>query len=88
MTVNVIKWKSDSPVSIKHVVWGTSRHIIVSIKSMHLGWDGILLHVGYFIKLVRLQLSLKVFMFWSSTSTLKSPKIGTFSYGEECELEK
>ena len=41
MTVNAIKWKSDSPDSITHVV-RKLRGTSVSIKSMHLGCDGIL----------------------------------------------
>ena len=38
MTVNTIKWKSDSPVSIAHVV-SKLQGTLVSITSMDLGYD-------------------------------------------------
>ena len=41
MTVNVIKWKSDSVVSITHAVCKL-RGKLVSIKSMHLECDRLL----------------------------------------------
>ena len=85
MAVNVIKWKSDSPVSITHVVWKLGG-TLTGIKTMHVQWDEFLQYVGCFVRLARLKLPHKVFMFYSSTSTLA--KINTFSYVEEYEFKK
>ena len=60
MTVNAIKFKFDSPVSIAQVLWKLLG-VLDKITSIHVELFGFLQRVGYLKRLVRLQLSQKVF---------------------------
>ena len=82
MTVTVILWKSDNPVSITPELWKL-KGLFVKIKSMQQGFWGFLWQVGTLIRFFNPEASQNVSICESSGLTLKSPVKMIFSYFAE-----
>ena len=78
ITVIVILWWPESPVSIIALFW---KHFLLFINktSIELGFKGFLKQVGTFMRLVRLKVSQNSPNSVSVGSELKSPSINTLS---------
>ena len=70
-TDEVVKWKSDSPASNTHLLWKL-QGALVNKKSYKLDYQSSYNMLA--VKLLRLQLSQKHFICFSSISAWKSPK--------------
>ena len=85
--VNVITWKSDSPVSTIHVLWNV-RRTLVRIRSMRVRSIRIFVTCWQFYEIYKSICFTKSFHMRLTYPTLKFGEFNIFSYFEECKSKK
>ena len=85
--VNVITWKSDSPVSTIQILWNV-RRTLVRIRSMHVRSIRIFVTCWQFCEIYNSICFTKRFHMSLTYPTLKFSEFNIFSYFEECKSKK